>query len=135
MTDETKGRFDPADYEAEARERWGHTDAYKESARRTKGYTKDDLARIKAEMEDIEARMAELMSGGVPAEGDAAMAVAEEARLHIDRWYYPCSLRMHAGLAEMYTADSRFRAHYEARAAGLAEYVATAIKANAARAD
>ncbi|MCG6956850.1 MAG: TipAS antibiotic-recognition domain-containing protein [Gemmatimonadetes bacterium] len=134
MTDETKGGFDPSAYEAEARERWGHTDAYKESALRMKGYTKDDLARIEAEMEDIEARMAELMNGGAPADGDAAMAVAEEARLHIDRHFYPCSPRMHVGLADMYTADPRFRAHYDDRAAGLAEYVATAIKANAARA-
>jgi len=134
MTDEAKGGLDPAAYEDEARERWGHTDAYKESARRTQGYTKDDLAGIKAEMEDIEARMAELMSSGAPARGDAAMAVAEEARLHIDRWYYPCSPGMHAGLADMYTADPRFRAHYDERAAGLAEFVATAIKANAARA-
>jgi hypothetical protein len=134
MTDEAKGELDPAAYEAEARERWGHTEAYKESARRAKGYTKEDLARIKAEMEDLEARMADLMSSGVPAEGDAAMAAAEQARLHIDRWYYACSPRMHAALADMYTADPRFRAHYEDRAEGLAEYVSTAIKANAVRA-
>ncbi len=37
---------------------------------------------------------------------------------------------MHAGLADLYTADERFRAHYEDRAEGLAEYVAEAIKAN-----
>ena len=30
--------FDPTPYEQEARERWGHTDAYRESARRTAGY-------------------------------------------------------------------------------------------------
>jgi hypothetical protein len=134
MSDEAKGGFDPGTYEAEVRERWGHTDAYKESARRMKGYTREDLAGIKAEMEGIEARMAELMGAGAPADGDAAMAVAEDARLHIDRWYYPCSPRMHARLAEMYTTDPRFRAHYDDRAAGLAAYVAAAIQANAAQA-
>ena len=40
---------------------------------------------------------------------------------------------MHAGLADMYTADERFRAHYEERADGLAEYVAAAIRSNLAR--
>jgi hypothetical protein len=40
---------------------------------------------------------------------------------------------MHAGLADMYTADARFAAHYEERAAGLAAFVSAAIKANAAR--
>ena len=40
---------------------------------------------------------------------------------------------MHVGLADMYEADHRFRAHYEGRAEGLASFVARAIRANAAR--
>ncbi|MCG6988868.1 MAG: TipAS antibiotic-recognition domain-containing protein [Gemmatimonadetes bacterium] len=133
MADDEKSAFDPGLYEEEAGRRWGHTDAYKESARRAKGYSKDDWARIKGESEDIEARMAALMRAGIPADGEEATAVAEEARLHIHRWFYPCSHGMHAGLAEMYTADPRFRAHYDERVEGLADYVAQAIRANAAR--
>jgi hypothetical protein len=34
--------FEPAEYEDEARERWGHTDAYRESARRAAAYTPAD---------------------------------------------------------------------------------------------
>ncbi|HSG50333.1 MAG TPA: TipAS antibiotic-recognition domain-containing protein [Longimicrobiales bacterium] len=124
---------DPSEYEQEARERWGGTDAYKESARRTKSYKAEDWARIKAEGEGIEAGMAELLKGGGAPDGPEAMAQAEQARLHIDRWFYPCSHRMHAGLADMYTADARFAAHYEERAEGLAAFVAAAIKANTAR--
>ena len=52
--------------------------------------------------------------------------------MHIDRRFYPCSHSMHVSLAEMYTVDPRFRAHYEDRAEGLATYVAAAIRANAA---
>ena len=33
-------------YEAEARERWGDTEAYKESSRRTQQYRPEDWARI-----------------------------------------------------------------------------------------
>lgn len=124
---------DHSGYEKEARERWGETDAYKESARRTKAYKAADWARIKAESEAIEAGMADLMKAGEAADGPAAMDQAEQARLHIHRWFYPCSHRMHAGLADMYMADARFAAHYEDRAEGLAAFVATAIKANAAR--
>ncbi len=40
---------------------------------------------------------------------------------------------MHSGLADMYTADERFRANYEKRAEGFAEHVVTAIKSNQAR--
>ena len=37
-----------------------------------------------------------------------AMALAERARLHIDRWFYPCSHAMHEGLGRMYVQDPRF---------------------------
>jgi hypothetical protein len=62
------------------------------------------------------------------------VAVAERARLHIDRWSYPCGPEFHVALAEMYEADARFREHYEARREGLAAYVAASIRANTARA-
>lgn len=120
-------------YAAEARERWGDTEAYKESARRAKAYRAEDWAAIKAEAETVEAGLAAVLAAGGAADGEDAMALAEAARRHIDRWFYPCSHRMHVGLAEMYTADPRFAAHYDGQAAGLAAFVAAAIKANAAR--
>jgi hypothetical protein len=40
---------------------------------------------------------------------------------------------MHAGLGRMYVEDERFTAHYEDIAPGLAQYVSTAVQANAAR--
>jgi len=121
-------------YDAEVRERWGDTEAYAASSRRTKSYTDADWAEIERGQEDIEAALAQAMAEGAAADGDRAADLAEAARRHIDRWFYPCSREMHAGLADMYTADERFRAHYEDRAEGLAEYVAAAIKANLARA-
>lgn len=125
---------DQAQYQEEVAERWGNTEAYEESSRRTMNYSEDDLAKIKAESEGIEVGLAAVMADGEAADGDRAMDLAEAARLHIDRWFYPCSTAMHAGLADMYTADERFKAHYEDRAEGLAEFVAQAIRANAARA-
>jgi hypothetical protein len=126
-------QLDHARYEAEARERWGDTEAYKESSRRTRGYSEEDWATIKGQAEVIEAGFASALEDGDPPDGDRAMGLAEQARLHIDRWFYPCSTEMHAGLAEMYVADPRFRAYYDDRAAGLAEYVSAAIRANGAR--
>ena len=72
-------------YADEAKERWGHTDAYKESARRTKEYGPEKMAALEAESDDIEAGFAEAMAVGAPADGERAMDLAEEARLHIDR--------------------------------------------------
>src|SRR5919112_4854557 len=55
---EVFGEFDPEQYEEEVQERWGETDAYAQSKRRTSSYTKEDWVRIKAEGEDLEARFA-----------------------------------------------------------------------------
>ena len=125
--------FDHERYEDEARERWGGTDAYKESARRTRRYSKDDWTRIKAEAEDVMARLAALLEEGAQAASGAARELAEEHRCHIDRWFYPCSHAMHAGLADIYTADPRFTEYFEKRDEGLAAFFREAILANAAR--
>lgn len=125
--------LDQHEHEAEAYERWGDTEAYAESSRRTKSYTDADWTRIKGELSEIEQGLADAMADTAPSDGERATDLAEAARAHIDRWFYPCSHEMHAGLADMYTSDERFRAHYEDRAAGLAQYVSAAIKANLAR--
>jgi DNA-binding transcriptional MerR regulator len=122
-----------AEHGAEVRQRWGDTDAYAESARRTSSYSEGDWAAITAEGEAIESAWAEMLRAGQPADADAAMDVAERHRAHIDRWFYPCSHEMHANLAEMYVADPRFSEHYEQRATGLAAYVRDAVLANGLR--
>ena len=125
--------FDQAEHAQEARDRWGDTDAYRESMRRVKRYSKEEWTRIRAEADGIEARWAALLAQGrAPADAEVA-DIAEEYRLHIDRWFYPLSREGHVKLAEMYTADARFEQHYEKRAPGLAAYVAASIRENAAR--
>jgi MerR family transcriptional regulator, thiopeptide resistance regulator len=130
---EVFGEHDPAQYDAEAEERWGETEVYAQSTRRTAAYSKEDWLRIKAEGEDVEARFAAALSDGVPADSERAMDIAEEHRQQISRNFYDCPPEMHAGLGRMYVEDARFTAHYEQRAPGLAQYVSTAVQANAAR--
>jgi DNA-binding transcriptional MerR regulator len=130
---EVFGENDPAQYADEVEERWGDTDAYRESRRRTASYGKDDWLQIKAEGEDVERRFAEAMAAGIPADDARAMDVAEAHRRHIGRWFYDCPPAMHAGLGRMYVEDERFAAHYEQIAPGLAQYVSTAVQANAVR--
>ncbi|HEY4624678.1 MAG TPA: MerR family transcriptional regulator [Blastococcus sp.] len=130
---EVFGENDPAQYDAEVEERWGETDAYAQSKRRTAAYTKEDWLRIKAEGADVEARFAAALRNGVPADSDRAMDIAEEHRQQISRNFYDCPPEMHAGLGRMYVDDERFTTHYEQIAPGLAQYVSTAVQANAAR--
>jgi DNA-binding transcriptional MerR regulator len=131
---EVFGDFDPSAYEDEARERWGDTDAYKESARRTSRYTKQDWERIRDEEAAGLTAMVELFDSGVAPDDPRAMDVAEEARLLIDRAFYPCSREMHVTLGRMYVTDPRFTACYDTHRKGLARWFAAAIEANAARA-
>ncbi len=123
--------FDHTAYEEEARGRWGDTDAYRESARRTATYGEHEWAEIKDQGEEITRSFAELLTAGEPPDGSRARAVAERHREHISRWFYECSPEMHRGLGEMYVSDPRFAATYEREAPGLAGYVRDAIVAGA----
>lgn len=127
--------FDPARYEEEARQRWGNTDAYKESARRTSRYTEEDWKRLKAEQERIYGEAAAAMNAGTPPEDPVAMSVAERHRLLLDRWFYPCSKTLHRRLADMYEADARFAQSIDRHGKGLTPFLVAAIRANAALED
>lgn len=122
--------FDPAEHEAEVRERWGSTDAYREAARRTKQYGKPEWQEIRQESEAIHARLRQLMQQGAAASDPAVQAAVEDHRCHIDRWYYPCSRKMHHGLGEMYVADPRFAANLDKVAPGFAQFLRDAIAAS-----
>ena len=124
--------FDPSRYEDEARQRWGNTDAYAQSAKRVKGYTSDDWKTLKAEQGAVyDAAFAALKEGKAPSSPEA-MDIAERHRLSIDRWFYPCSHAMHQGLASMYESDDRFRQSIDRHGEGLTTFLAEAIRANAA---
>jgi DNA-binding transcriptional MerR regulator len=130
---EVFGEFDPDQYEEEVQERWGETDAYAQSKRRTSSYTKEDWVRIKAEGDDLVRRMADALRSGVAPDSAPAMDLAEEHRQQITGNFYDCPPEMHAALGRMYVEDERFTATYERVAPGLAQWVSTAVQANAAR--
>lgn len=130
---EVFGDADPARYEDEARERWGDTEAYRESQRRAASYTKEDWKRIKVATDDLYRRFAEAMRSGVPADSPKAMDLAEAHRRQIGEWFYDCGYEMHRGLAELYVTDPRFTENIDRYGEGLAAYLREAILANAAR--
>ncbi|MFT3692658.1 MAG: MerR family transcriptional regulator [Kofleriaceae bacterium] len=124
---DVKDMFDG--YQEEAEQRWGHTDAYKESARRTKSYGKAEWDAIKREGELIYARFAELMGEGAPPSDARVQGVVAAHRAHIDRWFYPCSIEMQRNLAALYVGDPRFAANIDKTAPGLAQFVHDSIMA------
>ncbi|MER5393467.1 MerR family transcriptional regulator [Saccharopolyspora sp. NPDC002686] len=129
------GDFDPDDHAEEAEQRWGGTDAYRQSQQRMRSFTKQDWQRFTAEQREIEQRLAEAKRADAAPDGEQAMDLAEQHRQHITRWCYDCTYEIHRGLGDMYVADERFTAHYEQTEPGLADYIRTAIHANADRAE
>ncbi|MEU9116080.1 MerR family transcriptional regulator [Streptomyces sp. NPDC048483] len=130
---EVFGDFDPDVYEDEVKERWGNTDAYKESQRRTASYTKEDWKRLTREFDAIHQKMADLLAQGTAADSEAAMDVAEEHRQFMCGAYYDCTHEFHSCLGKMYVDDERFTATFEKIRSGLAVYMRDAILANTAR--
>ncbi|MET7736938.1 MerR family transcriptional regulator [Streptomyces sp. NPDC005402] len=130
---EVFGDKDPEQYADEVEQRWGGTEAYAESQRRTASYSKDDWKRMQVEVADWGERYDALMAAGDAPASPAAMDMAEEHRQHICRWFYDCPYEMHRCLGEMYVSDERFKAFYDSMRPGLAEHLRDAITANAAR--
>jgi DNA-binding transcriptional MerR regulator len=122
--------FDPSQYDEEVKQRWGNTEAYKESQRRTRRYGKAEWDQIQGDWQAIYAELATLMKAGTPVTDPAVQALVDKHRAHIDRWFYPCSVEMHKGLGQMYVADARVAANLDKVAAGFAQYLSDAIAAS-----
>lgn len=125
--------FDPSKFESEASDRWGQTDNYKESVRRTKKLTAEDWKRLKTEQDAIYRDAAEAMISGKSPDLNDVMDIADRHRLFIDRWFYPCDLIMHGHLADTYESDSRFGETIDKYGPGLTAFLVEAIRANARR--
>lgn len=121
--------FDPALHEAEAKARWGQTEAYQESARRAATYSKADWAAMQAEADALWKDAATLMAGGEAPNGEAAGGFVERHRLHVERWFYPCPPAMQVKLAELWEGDSRFSQSIDRFGEGLTAWAAAAIRA------
>lgn len=121
--------FDPSEYEDEVQERWGGTDSFAESSRRTGSYTAEHWERQRQESDANVETFVGLLRSGVSADDPRTRDAAAEHGAIIDRWFYPLTPDAHLGLARLYVTDPRFEASYERKATGLARYVSDAIEA------
>ena len=136
----TKGKvtmtaFDNSDYETarkqyevEAKQRWGETDAYKEHAEKTAKYTKDKWQDVNDGLMVIFTKFAEYMNNGYTTDSDEAQALVKELQNYITENYYTCTKEILAGLGQMYVADERFKTNIDKNGDGTAEFVSKAIE-------
>jgi len=116
-------------YETEARERWGNTDACREHEQKTKNYTKEKWAEANDGLMAIFAEFAALKNSCVTADSAEAKALVVKLQAHITENYYTCTDEILAGLGKMYVADERFKNNIDKNGEGTAEFVTDAIAA------
>jgi DNA-binding transcriptional MerR regulator len=121
-------------WEQEAQERWGNTDAWRESQERVSRLGKEDWVRVREGTDALHQRLVEGFTSGVSPDSTEAMALAEQHRQWVGQ-FTACPADHHRGLAEMYLQDPRFTKTYEDLAPGLAQWLHDAIHTNADRLD
>jgi DNA-binding transcriptional MerR regulator len=119
--------FDMAEidqYKEEAKQRWGNTEAYKQSQERTKNWTKEDYKRIAAEGKKFNQLLADMMDKGFNSPEFQDLIQKHYEGIEV---FYDCSLEMYRTLGDMYVADPRFTATYDKFRPGLARVMQQAI--------
>ncbi|MDO5559948.1 MAG: MerR family transcriptional regulator [Oscillospiraceae bacterium] len=114
-------------YEKEAKEKWGDTDAYKESSKKTAGYSKDKWNEVNAGMDALMAEFAQCMNNGVKPQDNEAQELVSRWQAFITDNYYSCTKEVLAGLGQMYTSDERFMKNIDSHSTGTAEFMSAAI--------
>ena len=115
-------------YEDEAKQRWGGTDAYKESQAKTADYSKEKWDGVLAGMNGVFAEFAECKNGGESADSKTAQRLVKTLQDYITANFYHCTNEILAGLGQMYVCDERFKNNIDSHGEGTAEFVAEAIK-------
>ncbi len=114
-------------YEEEVKERWGDTDAYRQSQSKTSKYSKDDFEAAKVDQEAATELFVYAFGNSLPIDSHKAQEAVKAHREAITKWFYDCSVDMQKNLALMYIEDPRLKEYYDGRVRGLAQYVHDAI--------
>lgn len=122
-----------AQYRIEASNRWGDTEAYKESERRTANFSQNDWDALSAGIDEIMASFARLKATGVAPDDEPALLQVEKLKQFIIDKMYNCTDDILAGLGQMYITDERFTNNIDKHGQGTAEYVCECIKSYLAK--
>ncbi|MEY4480157.1 MAG: hypothetical protein RLZZ267_835 [Bacillota bacterium] len=112
-------------YAQEVKDRWGHTDEYKQSQNKTTSYSKEDWKRVTAEMDELLKQFSECLEDH-PANKNVQKLVSDWQK-YITNNYYVCTNEILSGLGQMYIADERFRRNIDKFREGTAKLMNEAI--------
>ncbi len=115
---------DVKQYQEEVRQRWGNTDAYKQSMARVGKMTKKEMEKLKEDGKKHTQALADSMDKGASHPDVQALIAKSHAGVN---FFYDCSLETFRNLGQMYVDDPRFTAYYEKFRPGLAAFMRDAI--------
>ncbi|WP_066587380.1 MerR family transcriptional regulator [Cellulomonas timonensis] len=118
--------FDNSQYDTEARERWGD-EAVDRSQATWASLGEEGRARHTAEHDAVSRELARCLVAGMPVDDPEVQALIARHHAWVSVSWTP-GREAYTGLGDMYVADERFAAVYDAHAPGLAAYLRDAIR-------
>lgn len=112
-------------YGEEARKKYGD-DAVNKSNEKVKNMTQEEYEDVTRLENELTATLAEAYKTGDPA-GVIAQRAADLHKQWLTYFWSEYSKEAHAGLAQMYVDDERFKAYYDKMKPGTAEFLRDAI--------
>lgn len=115
---------DVKQYQDEAKERWGNTEAYKQSMKKVGKMTKAEMEKLKKDGIEFTKKLAAAMDKDIKSK-----EVQELIAQHYKgiQFFYDCPLEMYRNLGKMYVDDPRFAKNYDKYRPGLAVFMRDAI--------
>ena len=114
-----------AKYGEEVRKRWGE-EALKASNQKVLNMSREDYEKATKLAEEVNNTLAEAMETGDPG-SEIAQKCADLHKQWLIYFWKEYSKEAHAGLAQMYVDDERFKAYYDKIKPGAAEFLRDAI--------
>lgn len=112
-------------YGKEIREKYGE-EAVEKSNRKVQNMTKEQHEEVTRLAEELSSVLAEAFRTGNPA-GELAQKAADLHKRWLCFYWSDYSKEAHANLSQMYVDDERFKAHYDEKQPGTAEFLRDAI--------
>lgn len=112
-------------YKDEVKQKYGETEAHKESMKKISQYKKEDWRRIHDASEKINAKIVKNMDKG-PSDPIVQQGIGE-FRKYITDNFYNCTPEILRGLGEMYVTDERFTKNLDKHREGYSKFLREAI--------
>lgn len=124
--DKTEIEANKKKYADEVKKRWGNTNAYAESEKKTKRYADAEWEILSGESDALLREFGKIRN--MPPESKEAQDLVKKWQAYITANFYTCTNEILSGLGLMYIGDERFTQNIDQNGEGTAAFMAAAIE-------